>query len=108
MEGIVQHSIMPKTEDAFARPVVRRGQVEIKLIQGEITIDPENEAELINLLDHFLETATMGALLPLYDDENTVMGVFRDKVSVRHYDTEKVYEIVGLAAGGSMKSLRRV
>ncbi len=99
IKDIELQSFIPRTKSDPARLVVRRGEAEIELPQGEKLVDPESEAELINILDRSFEIATMGALLSLNDDTYTVVGVYQDKVLIRHNDTGNEYEIVGLAEG---------
>jgi hypothetical protein len=41
----------------------------------------------------------MGTLLSLHSDEYTVIGVYRDRVTIRHQKTKEVFEVVGFADG---------
>ncbi len=78
--------------------VARRGH-EVELVRGEAALDPESEAELINILDQTSVMVTMGALLSLHNDEYIVLSVHPDKVILRDTASGKVYDIVGLADG---------
>jgi hypothetical protein len=79
------------------RLVVMRGSTEITLPKGEIVSDPESQAELINILDRSPEIVTMGALLSLHNDTYTVLGVYPDRVVIKHVETGNVFDIEGLA-----------
>lgn len=99
VDGIVPKRFIPRGEAGVDTLVVLRGSVEIRLPRGEKVPDPESRAELINILDRSTEIVNMGALLSLRNDEYTVLGVYRDKVAVRHRKTGEVFEIVGFADG---------
>ena len=100
LKGIVLQEFIPSEGlDKPARLVVRRGSSLIELTKGEKTVDPESQAELINVLDHSSKIATMGALLSLRNDEYTVLGVYEDRVVLKHFGTGEVFDIVGLANG---------
>ena len=99
VEGVVLQRFTKKLNESPARLFVMRDSAEIELIRGEVAADPESKAELINILDRSSIIATMGALLSLRNDEYMVLGVHPDKVVVRHRETGKVYEIIGLADG---------
>ena len=99
LEGIVLQGYKDGSDGDSPRLFVMRGSSEIELIRGEIAADPESKAELINILDRSAIIATMGALLSLYDDEYVVLGVYRDKVMIRHLETGEVFEIISLAEG---------
>ena len=76
-----------------------RADFTIELPRGEKVADPESQAEFINILDRTTKIATMGALLSLYSNEYTVVGVYSDRISVRHHATGKVFDVVGFSAG---------
>ncbi len=78
------------------RLFVERDGFEIELQRGEVALDPESKAELINILDRSRIMVTMGALLSLHSDEYTVLSVSSDKVVLKDIANGKVYDIVGL------------
>jgi hypothetical protein len=41
----------------------------------------------------------MGTLLSLHNDEYAVLGVYRDRVTIRHLKTGEVFEVIGFADG---------
>ncbi|VGO21587.1 Amuc_1099 family pilus-like system protein [Pontiella sulfatireligans] len=96
-EGFVLQRFIPAEGEVAGRLVVVRGDVEVVLERGRIAADPESQAELINILDRSKEIVTMDALLSLRDDEYMVLGVYPDKVTVKHLETGKMYDIVGSA-----------
>ncbi|MEA2068490.1 MAG: Amuc_1099 family pilus-like system protein [Verrucomicrobiota bacterium] len=104
LEKIVLQRFTPSVDGTLPRLHVMRGSTEIELVRGEKTADPESQAELINRLDRSPIIATMGALLSLRNDEYVVLGVYSDKVVVRHLGTGKVFDIVGLADGEPVSS----
>jgi hypothetical protein len=99
VKGVVIQEFMPSKEGIPARLVVVRGSSEIELVRGEVSADPESQAELINILDRSPIIVTMGALLSLRNDEYTVLGVYPDKVVIRQLGTGKVFDIISLAEG---------
>ena len=99
VEDIVIEGFISKTESSPARLLVRRGDLQIELIRGRKTVDPESKAELINILDRSREIVTMGALLSFRDNTYAVLGVQRDKVVLQDTETGDVYDIVGLTKG---------
>jgi len=99
VKGVVLERFVVGESSRDARLYVRRGEMEVELPRGDIVADPESEALLINVLDQSQIIATMGALLSLYSDEYTVLGVYADKVVVKHLRTEEVFDIVSLADG---------
>ena len=101
LQGIVVKDFMPANGNAPATLTVQRGETELELLRGKISPDPESEAELINVLDHSKKIATMGALLSLNNDEYTVLSVQQNRVVLKRLATGEVFDIVGLAEGGS-------
>jgi hypothetical protein len=99
VENVVIQRFEPAKNGEPARLFVMRDSAEIELVRGEIALDPESKAELINILDRSPIIVTMGALLSLHSDEYTVLGVHADRVILKDVQTGKVYEIVGLADG---------
>ena len=99
LENIVLERFIPEEDGNPPRLMVRRGSAEIELVRGEKSTDPESQVELINVLDRSSIIGTMGALLSLHNDEYTVLGVYRDKVVLKHLGTGEVFDIVGLAEG---------
>ncbi len=99
VEGFVIKGYMPSIDGGKDQLVVMLGSGEIKLPRGEKVLDPESKGELINMLDRSSEIVTMGALLYLYSDRYTVLGVYSDKVTVRDHETGKVFDVVGFADG---------
>ncbi|MDF7823214.1 hypothetical protein P4B35_04265 [Pontiellaceae bacterium B12227] len=99
VEGVDIKRFEAAEEGLPPRLYVVRGSAEIELERGEIALDPESKAELINVLDQSPIMVTMGALLSLHNDEYTVLGVFPDKVILKDMRTGKVFDIVGLADG---------
>ena len=79
--------------------ILQRGECAIELPRGEKIADPESQVELINILDRSTKIVTMGALLSLRNDEYTVVGVYSDRISVRHHKTEDEFDVVGFADG---------
>lgn len=79
------------------RLIAVRGNEEIVLVRGEVSADPESQAELINMLDRSTIIVTMGPLLSLYSDEYTVLRIEANSVSLRDIRTGEVFDIVGLA-----------
>ena len=98
-EGVEIQRFEPSISEDPARLFVVRGSAEIELRRGEIALDPESKAELINVLDQSPIMVTMGALLSLRNDEYIVLGVYPDKVILREIRTGTVFDIVGLADG---------
>jgi cell division protein FtsL len=99
VNGIVAKRFIPRSDSDVETLVMLRGSVEIKLPRGEKVSDPESRAELINVLDRSTEIVTMGALLSLHNDEYAVLGVYRDRVTIRHLKTGEVFEVIGFADG---------
>jgi hypothetical protein len=99
VEGVVLQRFEPSSEGRSARLFVMRGSSEIELVRGEIALDPESKAELINILDHTPIMVTMGALLSLHSDEYMVLGVYADKVILKDMRTGIVFDVVSLADG---------
>jgi hypothetical protein len=77
--------------------VVRRDGVEIVLPIGAEVTDPENEAELINILDHSSRIVTMGALLSIQSEIYTVITIDTDKLVVRLEEDGELFEVVGFS-----------
>jgi hypothetical protein len=99
LEDIILERFIPEEEGRLPRVTVLRGDTEIELVRGKETVDPESQVELINVLDRSSIIGTMGALLSLRNDEYTVLGVYQDKVVLKHLGTGEVFDIVGLAEG---------
>ncbi|MEE9369714.1 MAG: Amuc_1099 family pilus-like system protein, partial [Pontiella sp.] len=97
LEGVVLQHYNAEPDGGPPRLFVKRGSSEIELIRGKVAADPESKAELINILDRSSIIATMGTLLSLHDDEYVVLGVYHDKVVIRHLETGDVFDIIGLA-----------
>lgn len=99
VEGVLVKRFVEGEIGEVPRLYVERGCHEIELVRGQIVADPEKRAELINILDRSAIMVTMGALLSLHSDEYTVLGVYHDKVVVRHLESGEVLDIVSLADG---------
>ena len=99
VEGVVVKRFIPRSDAEVEALVVLRGSVEIKLPRGEKVPDPESRAELINILDRSTKLAIMGHSLSLNSDEYKVLGVYRDRITIRHQKTGKVFDVVGFADG---------
>ncbi|QBG48717.1 hypothetical protein EGM51_15385 [Verrucomicrobia bacterium S94] len=99
VEGVVLQRFKIDENGRDHRLYVMRGGVEIELLRGEIALDPESTAELINILDHTPIIVTMGTLLSLHNDKYTVLGVHADRVVLKDVASGKVYDIVGFADG---------
>ena len=105
LKGIVLQEFIPGNGlENPPRLVVQRGGALVELTKGKTAIDPESQAELINVLDHSRQIVTMGALLSLRNDEYTVLGVYEDRVVLKQSGTGEVFDIVDLAKGGSEDS----
>lgn len=96
VEGVVLERFTPAENGVPAQLVVSREGIEIKLIRGQISADPESEAELINILDRSAIIVTMGQLLSLGTSEYTVLNVLSDKVILQEMSTGNVFDIYGL------------
>ena len=99
VEGVVVKRFIPHSDANVEALVVLRRSVEIKLPRGEKVPDPESRAELINILDRSAKLVTIGALLSLNSDEYTVLGIYRDRITIRHQKTGEVFDVVGFADG---------
>ncbi len=97
VEGVCIQRFEPSALGVGSRLYVMRGNTEIELERGAVALDPDSKAELINVLAQRSIMVTMGALLSLYNDEYTVLGVYPDKVILKDTRTGKVFDIVGLA-----------
>jgi hypothetical protein len=104
LEGIVLQRFIARDGTSPDQLIVVRGSSEITLVLGQITADPESQAELINILDRSPIMVTMDALLSLYDDDYMVLGVYATKVVMKHLRTGEVFDIVGLAEGEPVSS----
>jgi hypothetical protein len=99
IEGIVIQGFIPRSNTNDYTLIVRRGDLEMKLPRGKKIIDPESRVEVINLLDHTTEVATMGALLSLRSDVYTVVGVSRERIEIRQHESGEVFEVIRSAEG---------
>ncbi len=97
VEGVLLQRFIAASDGQLERLVVSRDSAEVILIRGEISADPESQAELINILDRSPIIVTMGALLSLRNDEYIVLSVHHDKIVVRQIKSGKVFDITGLA-----------